>query len=580
MENKNIKFKNTNLKATFLFLFLFLIAITSMAGDSLTMDEVAHLPAGYSYLTQKDMRLNPEHPPLLKDLSALPLLLLPNIKFPSDIKAWTQEVNGQWGFGFNFMYEQQNPADLMIFLGRLPMILILILLGYYVFKWARELWGERAGLIALFLFTFSPAFIAHGRLVTTDVGAAAAFLIATYYFVHALQAPNFPNIILAGLTFGLAQLTKFSLILLIPLFGFLVIIWWFANQGGFWLALRTVFLIFGISALLIWGVYYFHTFNYPPQKQAQDAQILLASFFWQPAKDIVSSMADNTLLRPYAQYLLGLFMVLERATHGHTTYFMGQIGAQGWPHYFPVVYLIKEPLPFHILTILALFLGLAFLIKNFNFNNLRSWLRNHLPETAMILLIIIYWITSLRSPLNIGVRHLLPVFPFTMLLISRQINIALAKNRFWALLVLVLFLWQAISVISIYPHFIAYFNELVGGPKGGIEYTVNSNLDWGQDLKRLAKWVNKNNIDIIYIDYFGGGKSEYYLGEKFRPWWGTRSPSELPKESYLAVSATFLKGGQGKPIAGFTQPTGYYEWLKQYQPIATIGYSIYVYHIK
>ena len=139
----------TNLIATFLLIFIFLVTIFSMKDDSLTMDELAHLPSGYSYLTQKDMRLNPEHPPLIKDLAAIPLLFIKGIKFPSEIKNWKEDINGQWGFGNYFLFKTGNPADKMIFWARIPMILTLVLLGFYIFKWAKELFGNKAALLAL-----------------------------------------------------------------------------------------------------------------------------------------------------------------------------------------------------------------------------------------------------------------------------------------------------------------------------------------------------------------------------------------------------------------------------------------------
>ena len=225
--------KATNIIAACLLIFMFAVAVFSIKDDSLTMDEVAHLPAGYSYLTQQDMRLNPEHPPLIKDLAALPLLFIKDINFPSGIKAWQEDVNGQWDFGRYFLYQAGNPAEKMIFWSRIPMILILILLGFYVFKWARELFGNCAALLALFFFSFSPTLIAHGRLVTTDVGAAAGIFIATYYFIKALKFPTKKNIILAGVFFGLAELLKFSAILLLPFYIFLGLIWWLVKLGKF-----------------------------------------------------------------------------------------------------------------------------------------------------------------------------------------------------------------------------------------------------------------------------------------------------------------------------------------------------------
>ena len=573
----------TNFIAAGLLIFVFLVALFSMKDDSATMDEVAHLPAGYSYLTQKDMRLNPEHPPLIKNWGAFPLLFIKDINFPSEIKDWTEDINGQWGFGYHFLYKMGNPVDKMIFWARIPMILILILLGFYVFKWARELFGNKAGLLTLFLFSFSPTFLAHGRLVNTDIGAAVGVFIATYYFIKALQGPTKRNIILAGITFGIAQLLKFSVILLVPFFGFLGLIWWLIKSGKLLPTLKILILTFVIGFILIGTVYQYHVWNYPPERQVRDAEVFLAAYPDFIKKPLLWA-ADKPVLRPYAQYFTGLFMVFHRASFGHTTYFLGEISNLGWKTYFPIVYSIKEPLAFHIFTLTAI-LYAAWLIKKPFWQNTfwrtKNWIKNHFPEFAMLTFIGIYWATSLYSNLNIGVRHLLPVFPFTFILVGAMI-INLLKAPFLKIKYIilgVLIFWQIFSVISIYPHFLAYFNELAGGPNQGYIYTVNSNLDWGQDLKRLTKWVEDEKIDKIYVDYFGGGDAQYYLKEKYAPWWGTRDPVEFPKGNYLAVSATFLQGGRGTPAPGFDQPYGYYRWLDQYQPIAKIGYSIFIYYI-
>jgi len=295
-------------------------------------------------------------------------------------------------------------------------------------------------------------------------------------------------------------------------------------------------------------------------------------------------MADKPVLRPYAHYALGLLMVMQRGAGGHTTYFLGEISAAGWKTYFPIVYLIKESLTLHILTLIALLYAAWLIRKPFwqnSFQRIKDWIKSHLPEFTMLVFIGIYWTASLSSNLNLGVRHLLPVFLFTFILVSAIITSWLKSPylRIKYFLLGILILWQLISVISIYPHFLAYFNELAGGPNRGYIYTVNSNLDWGQDLKRLKKWVNENKIDKIYVDYFGGGDLKYYLKEKYEPWWGTRDPKELPKGNYLAVSASLLQGGRGEPARGFDQPTGYYHWLDKYTPVTKIGYSIFVYYI-
>lgn len=576
----------TNVIAAFLLSFVFVIAVFSIRDDSLTMDEVAHLPAGYSYLTQKDMRLNPEHPPLIKDLAALPLLFIKNINFPSDIKAWQEDINGQWDFGRYFLYQTGNPVDKMIFWGRIPMILILILLGFYIFKWSKELFGNKAALLSLFLFSFSPTFLTHGRLVTTDVGAAAGIFIATYYFLRILKFPTLKNVVVAGIAFGLAELAKFSAILLVPFFLFLAFVFWLIKSKRWQEGLKIfllVLIVFTIGYLLVWPVYQYHVWNYPPERQVRDSEVFLSDYPDLIKKPVLWA-ADKPILRPYAYYLTGLLMVLHRAAFGNTTYFLGEISNLGWKNYFPIVYLIKEPLTFHILTLIAI-LYAFFLIKKPSWQEtwLRflDWLKNHFPEFSMLAFIGFYWITSLGSNLNIGVRHLLPVFPLTMVLVG-GITVQLLKPPFLKIKYLALGLlifWQAFSLFSVYPHLFAYFNEIAGGPNRGYLYTVDSNLDWGQDLKRLKKWTEENNVEKIYIDYFGGGSPEYYFQNKYAPWWGNRDPKEFPKGNYLAVSATFLQGGRGKPIPGLNQPSGYYHWLDAYQPVTKIGYSIFVYYI-
>ncbi|OGZ20744.1 MAG: hypothetical protein A2W55_00070 [Candidatus Nealsonbacteria bacterium RIFCSPHIGHO2_02_38_10] len=582
--------KATNILAAGLLIFTFLIALFSMVGDSLTMDELAHLPAGYSYLTQKDMRLNPEHPPLIKDLSAIPLLFINGINFPSEIKSWNQDINGQWDFGNSFLFQSNNPADQMIFWARIPMIFILILLGYYIFRWSRELFGNKAAILSLFLFCFSPTLLAHSRLVTTDVGAAAGAFIATYYFVKFLKNNSWKNLIIAGIVLGIAEMLKFSLILLFPAFGILLLIWTAVRSSyfkkfiiDFFRALQGFILIIAVCFVLIWVVYQYHTWNLPPEKQANDTQTILSSFGSGTIVNAVVWMADKPILRPFAQYFLGVCMVLQRTSGGNTTFFLGEISSTAWKNYFPVIYAIKEPLSFHILLIIAI---LYFIWTNGGpfwqgfWLRIKNWLLSHFPEFAMLLFIAIYWLTSISGNLNIGIRHLLPIFPFTILLVAGATSQWLKPPlfRLKRIFLSILLIWQAIGIIAAYPHFISYYNELAGGPANGYIYAVDSNYDWGQDLKRLVAWTEKNNIDKIYVDYFGGADAKYYLKDKFLSWWGNKNQYEIPLNSYLAVSATFLQGGKGEPAPGFNGTTGYYRWLGKCEPIR-ISYSIFVYHI-
>ena len=207
---------------------MFFTAVFSMKNDALTFDELSHIPAGYSYLTQQDYRINPEHPPLIKDLAAAPLLGL-DLNFPSGHSTWEQEQGPVWwmqfDFGTQFLFKSDNPADKIIFLARLPMILLLICLGAFIFFWSRQLYGNKFGLLALTLFSFSPTFLAHGRFVTTDIAAALGVATATYFWLKFLKNPVIKNMLIAGIILGIVLLFKFSLILLIPFFGIITIIY-------------------------------------------------------------------------------------------------------------------------------------------------------------------------------------------------------------------------------------------------------------------------------------------------------------------------------------------------------------------
>ncbi|MBU2635292.1 glycosyltransferase family 39 protein [Patescibacteria group bacterium] len=570
----------TNLIAGLLLIMVFLVCFFGMKGDSATMDEMSHIPAGYSYLSQRDFRINPEHPPLVKDLAALPLLFL-DLNFPEDHSSWTEGTNEQWTYGSQFLYYSGNNPDQILFWARIPMILLLIFLGWFIFRWTKELAGNKIALLVLTLFSFSPTFLAHGRLVTTDVAAALGVVMASYFWIKFLKSPTKKNIIFAGLIFGVSILLKFSLVLVIPLFGIITIVYALLWKKPLLKYIGMAVIAGIIGMILIWPVYQFHLLNYPAERQVRDSEIILSSGGINITEGICIWMADKPGLRPYAHYFLGLLMASQRVSGGNTVYFLNEISNMGWWYYFPLIYLLKIPLAFHILTLIALLYVFWLIIikrpfwQNI-FHRITEWIKNHFTEFSMLVFLAIYWITSITGALNIGIRHILPVFPFIYILVG----LGIAKWKKIAVsLVLILLGFYIISSLLVWPHYLTYYNEIAQGPKNGYKYAVDSNYDWGQDLKRLKEWVDENNIEKIYLSYFGGGNPEYYLKERYAPWWGDRDKKELPEGSYLAVSLTLLQGGKGNPAPGFDQPTGYYLWLDDYEPIARIGNSIFIYYI-
>lgn len=588
---------------------MFVLLLGSVWNDSAIMDELAHIPAGFGYLTQQDYRLNPEHPPLLKTLAALSGQIFARPQFPTDTPYWKDDVNGQWSQGAAFLYESGNNPDKIIFWSRLPFLLLALVLGWLLFSWTRKRFGFSAALLTLLLFAFSPTVLTHSRYVTTDLGAAFGFFIGMVGFINFLEVPGKKNLLIAGLLFGLAQLLKFSLILLIPLY-VLMLLFWVISQPNLHLheRVRVLFRMAGKTILVgliglgvIWIVYAFHVWNYPQARQLRDAEFQLGSFPVKSAANLDFALIRHPLTRPLGQYVLGVLMVSQRAAGGNTAYFLGTVSASGSRWYFPVLYLLKEPLALHALTLIALWYSARKLWRSGRRNlraRLLAWIHSHFVETSALLFIALYWAISIRSPLNIGIRHVLPTFPFIYLLVSIKISEWLYAHEIsnpqnwldWLktiyqlyikalpkyFLVTLLFFWLIIDTLIVFPHFMGYYNRLAGGPKNGYLIAVDSNYDWGQDLKRLRDYVAEQNIDKIAIDYFGGGSPRYYLGDKFEPW----NSSKGPWHGWLAVSATFRQGAFGIPAPGFNRrPEEGYDWLKPYKPVARAGNSIFIYKL-
>ncbi len=594
------------------------LAVTSVWNDSIIVDEVPHIGAGYSYLVKQDMRLNPEHPPLAKDLAAIPLLFV-NLKqdvFNSEF--WQTDINGQWNFGRRLIYnsgsprlssgEAGNDADLIKHLVKLPMLLFFILSAILIFKWARKLYGDTGAITALILFSFSPTVIAHSRFVTTDMPALFGVLLATYYFISYQKEPDHKKLLIAALTFGVALLLKFSTFLLVPYFIIFAITYGFvknprpADQNAPWFfskvknstkALAQSIAVFIIGFILIvWPVYYFHTYNYPIERQQRDTTQLLSSYGNRTFADPVVWASGKPVIRAAAQYGLGLLMVNQRAVGGNTTYFLGEVSRFGWHKYFPIVYFIKEPLAWWGLVLITL-LAISTQVKSLKLKvkSAGDWIRNHFDEFAMLLWLLIYWGVSINSTLNIGVRHLLPTFPFTIILVSGQISKIgqRAKEQgkkliiIYNLSIIILLGWFVYENLRVFPYYLTYFNQTVGGPSGGYKYVVDSNVDWGQDLVRFSNWVKENNIPKIEFDYFGWADPSYYLKERYL-WLNSSKYTDAndfrarnQSNGWLAISATFLQGSQGPE----DMPNKVnYLWLNSYQPLTVIGNSIFVYRIK
>jgi hypothetical protein len=617
--------------------------------DSAIMDEIAHIPAGYGYVHNLDYRLNPQHPPLVKALAMLPVLLLqPN--FPSQSDAWQNQANAQWDVGAQFLYQSGNGANAIIQTARIFPILITLLVILLIYLFARGIMGDWWALLPATLFALSPTVLAHGHYMTTDVGAAFGVIFATYYFLKFVESPSRKHLWYAGLSLGVAQITKFSTPLLVPLFIFLAFVLWLRNLIVEWPStersrrLKTFFvsglrwrwrliLIFAIGyVFIVYPIYFLFTANYPIHKQVSDTQIILGSFAGGPPPagahcagirclaDLDIGMAKSPVLRPLAQYMLGVLMVLERVDGGNTIYFWGHVAGSGGWTYFPLLFLLKEPIPTLLIVLTALVLAAWWMIRRDPRDGRRrlprtlDYIGRNFAEFSMISFIVLYWGCCIQSPLNIGIRHLMPTIPFIYILAAGvwkkwiprvqvpagSISFAaigtvaksFARARVKYVLLITLLAWLFLETLFAAPYFLSYFNEFGGGIWNGYHYVTDSNYDWGQDLLRLQAWVAAHpEVDKIAVDYFGRGSPSYYLGNKEVKWRSSRGNPADQGIHWLAVSVNTLTGAIQPLAPGQARDASdTYAWLTKIRPPAAgmgevpppddrAGTSIFIYHL-
>ena len=561
------------LTVMFLLAFFSSRGIGSIPGDSAIVDEVAHIPSGYTYLKDLDYRLNPEHPPLAKALAAVPLVFDKNIKGPESDSSW-KNID-QWDAGWSMLYHEGNNPKTILDLARLPMMLLMLGLGLLLYKWASELFGWKVGLVVLILYAFYPDILANGRLVTTDVPAAFGFVIATYFFDKALERRTWKFIFYAALAFGLAQLLKFSAFLLFAVFLILVVIRAILYKKDFkstWDAFCQYFKIYFwvslISLLVVWAVYTPFVWKTPPAVEHQLIETNLTSDpHTLPLRNFLHHFENTPVLRGLGHYLLGIMLVIGRVVGGNATYIMGHLSDKSISWYFPVAWLLKTPV-----TIILLFLSALVYI-------FARWPKQREIRWLLLLLITpwaFYWAFTLKGQLDIGIRHLLPTVPFVLMLIGYAIYPVVnskwnwKKPRLLQIGLVLLLIYLAGSTVSNFPNFLAYFNEFTPRDQR-YERLIDSSLDWGQDLLRLKKYVDDNHISSIKVDYFGGSVASYYIPQSTE-WHANYGPTT----GWIAVSATYF---QSSKLRGPEEGKWSYDWLDQYKPKAIVGGSILVYDI-
>lgn len=561
-------------------LLLFIVAsgIFYAVTNSVTSDENSHIAAGYINVYFNDYRFNIEHPPLIKQLSALPLLFM-KLNFPYNIYkvssgGGTDIVNIQ----IPFLFKIGNNLDRILFFSRLPNILLGLLLGFLIYLYSKKLNGVYAGLISLACFAFCPNFLGHTPLVTMDVAISCFYFITVYFLLRYFETKKDLFLFLTGIFLGLTLISKYSGLVLIPVIYVLAVAGvffcsskdkQFSSQLNKWLLIlgipifiltvaykgsfRMIFpalLIYVFSCLL----YKKSSFKYKIQLTGKILLIVLTIGFLFVILDY-TDYKWFPLHSPTMAYFKGLAYFIGHAEGGHTAYLLGHYSDKGWWYYFPIAMFLKTPLAAIILVILGA-IGL--------------WLKkeNNLNKIFLIIPGLLYFfVACFINKVNIGVRHVLPVFPFLYVIAGYAVNIGHSdfKRNLSRKLIFLLLAILAFDSLGSYPCHLSYFNRMVGGVKNGYKFLGDSNIAWGQDYKRLKKYIADNKIKEIKIATIFGDNLlfDYYK----IPHKQFRDIDEIgPASGYYVIETPIL---QKKSI----------KWASVFKPIGWIGGSLLVYKI-
>ena len=560
------------------------LVVGSYREESATVDEPQHLTAGYIGLKLADYRLGAEHPPFLQLWAALPLIGSSDIRFAADSPYWL--AGDVYPFAHQFLF-LDNDADRLLFRARFMIALLGVLLGILVFCWARELFGFWPAAIVLGLYCTEPNLLAHSGLVTTDLGATC-FMFGTVYFAWRI-ARCFSMGNLSGLTvfFVLAQVSKYSAVLLVPILSVLLFVRALGPAPWPWqlgrprlmatrvpksvLSALTLGGLLAISYVAFWSVYAFrHT---PTAAALEHAQYVTNDEAQRRLPQLTRLMqwADEHRLLPNA-CARGFASTIVN-TQQRRAYLFGEFGERGWGYYFPVAFLIKTPIGLLLMASTGLILCAA---------------RRKTTGCDALFIVgppAVYFGAAIMAHLNIGLRHLLPVYPFVLLLAGWTIAALLpsaasgVRSRWRSLALAALCLTQLGELAAVYPHCLAFFNVSVGGPRHGADYLVDSNLDWGQGLKLLKQWMMQHHVRHVNLSYFGTADPTYYgieytalPGSPFFDHTRITRP-QLP--GYVVVSATNLRGAY---LNDFERDL--YAPLRERTPAAVLGYCMYVYWVE
>jgi Dolichyl-phosphate-mannose-protein mannosyltransferase len=511
-----------------LFLGLVLVLELGLAvrADGLTDDEVLYIPAGYLQLTASDFHVNPTAPPLASTLAALGLLGIP-IHVP---EPRPEEAEIAWAYRF---VHEANDAATVIARSRAPVVALTLGLCLLVWVWARQSHGPAAGLLALTLAVFHPSLLAHGHLATTDLPAAFLILLGSWAFWRWSRFPAAWSALLVGACIGLAAATRLTAWFLVPSLAIVAAFEWRRPQAAVRNRRSLALLILAVclvAPVAIWGAYGFHYAPAPGLSVAQPPAERLSI----PGQLVAVALRQHAL--PEA-YLEGVRYQLEHVRQGHTAYLLGWRSKAGWWFYFLVALVVKNTPGFLVAVVAAAVLAVR--SRTTRDPAVPSSTAHWIVPAAVI------FVSASASSVQIGERYILPVYPFLILFAAATLSPLLKMARARWLVVGVLVLHTVPSVWAAPGGYLSYFNALAGGRLGAHRVLLDSNLDWGQDLPRLAEWMRLHGVASVDLAYHGSDNPDRFgirhgdlPGSHLYP----EGPFRASSEGFLAISPNLLFG--------------------------------------
>jgi 4-amino-4-deoxy-L-arabinose transferase-like glycosyltransferase len=531
---------------------------------SQTYDEPAHIAAGMEWLDRGQYVYEPMHPPLPRIAVALGPYFAGGHSFGE--KSFWDEGARILEAGGSYMHT----LTLARF-GVLPFFVCTIII---VWLWARSLYGEVGGLIAAFLASTCAPLLAHSSIATTDMALVATLPAAVLASVRWLDFPTRGRAVVLGAAIGLTLVSKMSSVLYLPLTFFAVWLLWRLwrrreqpGKGEVQPPTRTrpvrrvasTSIVIVTAFVTVWASYRFSVSS--PSDPARRPHEALDRLVGRQGRlhDLAYAVFEAPVV-PAAEFVRGFRQLSLQAENGHKSYVLGHVGFRGWWYFFPLAIAVKTPLP-----ILALFLvGTAGLVVRRRDFDWHYWVP--LGCTVAMLAAVI------PSTITVGFRHVLPILVFMILVaVGGTMALLRASQRKLAVgLVGLLLMWQGVDSARAHPDYLAYFNELARSHPD--DFLVFSDLDWGQDTKRLADAARARHIDHLWIALNNGGARYEALGfpaiSRLKPY--------SPVTGWIAADSYALHMGNNQDG---DEPVDSYAWLGEITPIALIGKSIRLYQV-